>query len=97
MQQERIFKKTYKETKVHVQTWEEMSAAVKTTPAVRLLVRTGRASIMPIYQLMNPFRIQENDAAPVAVDKERECREGEACENPDEDSLNLEERMWERT
>ena len=38
-----------------------MSAAVKIAQAVRLFVRTGRASIIPRYQPTNPFRVTDEE------------------------------------
>lgn len=52
-------------------TWEETSAAVKITPAVMLLVSTGRASIIPKYQLMSPF-LEPLVAAAAATEVEEE-------------------------
>lgn len=50
-----------------------MSAAAKMAAAVRLLVRTGRASIMPRYQPTNPFRRKEEvDAEEAAATVEAE-------------------------
>lgn len=42
-------------------TCEETSAQVKIAPAVVALVITGRASIMPKYQVTNPVFLEEED------------------------------------